>query len=283
MPQEEEIFEILIEVILLYLDPKNIKVVNKYILVTLFAFFSIHLSGQQLFDVSLKKNKGNDPNLTADNFEWCEGSIMLNDGTELKGLVKYNSRNGILSYEDGQESKVFTPLRVAGFEFFDERFQKQRIFYTFKYEDSETNVERPLFFEFLKDYKNFAVLSKLDRIDIGEKSYTTRGLGPNGTYSGYSINRTEISQSETIYLMKNTGEIKPYFKVTVIEDGARDLFTQKDAKTMNKMIDRDLLEEYMDPSEYQKLVAYAKTHNLSFKRKDDFLNILCYYELEVIK
>jgi hypothetical protein len=257
--------------------------VNKYILVALFGFLSIHLSGQQVYDISLKKNKDKDPHLTADNFDWSEGSIMLNNGTELKGLVKYNSRNGILSYEDGQESKVFTPLRVAGFEFFDEKFQKQRVFYTFKYEDSETNIERPLFFEFLKDYKTFAVLSKLDRIDIEEKAYYSPSPGPSGTYTGYSINRTEVSQTETIYLMKNTGEIKPYFKVKVIEDGVKDLFTQKDSKTMNKMIDRDLLEEYMDPSDYQKLVDYAKTHNLSFKRRADFFDILRYYELEIVK
>jgi hypothetical protein len=259
--------------------------VNKYILVALFGFLSSHLSGQELYDISLKKNKNKDPHLTADNFEWSEGSIILNNGTELKGLVKYNSRNGILSYEDGQESKVFTPLRVAGFEFFDERFQKQRVFYTFKYEDSETNIERPQFFEFLKDYKTFAVLSRLDRIDIEEKGYYNPGPGLSGTYpgAGYSTSRTEVSQTETIYLMKSTGEIKPYFKVTVIEDGVKDLFTQKDSKTMNKMIDRDLLEEYMDPSDYQKLVDYSKTYNLSFKRRDDFFNILRYYELEIVK
>ena len=98
------------------------------------------------------QKKEKDEKLLSDNAEWFEGSILLSDGTELKGVVKYNDRNGILSFQDGDDPRVFTPQRVSAFEFFDERLQQQRVFYTFTYEDAETSIDRPLFFEVLKEY-----------------------------------------------------------------------------------------------------------------------------------
>lgn len=233
------------------------------------------------FDSLAQKGKPKVARLLTDHAEWFEGSIMLTNDTELKGLVKYNSKNGILSYQDGTESKVFTPSRVTGFEFFDESLQKQRIFYTLMYEDSETNVVRPLFFEALKEYKTFAVLSKSDRVDIGLK--TDPVLRQYDPYSN-TANRSEtvISQTETIYIMNATGEIKPYFKVVNIEDGRRSIRTGKDEKTASQMIDRDLLEEFTTPSEYQHLKKYSKDNDLNFKIKEDFLKILNYYD-EIIR
>jgi hypothetical protein len=78
--------------------------------------------------------------------------------------------------------------------------------------------------------------------------------------------------------MKETGEIKPYFKVKQSEDGYKSLFTGNDTKTKNKMIDRDLLEEFISVSDYEKLIRYAKDNNLNFKIKNDFLKILSYYD-----
>ena len=242
----------------------------KFVTLTILLFFSFNLVAQ--------KKKKADAQLLADRAEWFEGSIMLNDGNELKGLVKYNSRQGLISFQDGAEARVFTPIRVAGFEFFDEYLQKQRIFYTLEYEDSEANVRRPLFFEVLKEYKNFAVLSKADRLDIDQKREAPNTFSPG--FNGNSNDRTVItvSQTETVYLMKVTGEIKPYFKATQSEDGSKSLFKGNDTKTKNKMIDRDLLEEFISPSDYKKLTEYAMAHNLSFKKKDEFMQILGHYD-----
>lgn len=215
---------------------------------------------------------------------------MLTNGTELKGLLKYNTRNGILSFQDGTESKVFTPLRVAGFEFFDESLSKQRIFYTFKYEDARTNMERPLFFELLRDLQTFAVFSKVDQVDLEQKRDSH---SPGIQLNPYAFNNTssynnlttriEISQTETIYLMANEGYIKPYIKLVVVQDGVTDIFTKKDSKTKNKMIDRDLIEEYISPDDYKKLVEYAERYTLSFKVKSDLMKIFDYYAKLTLK
>jgi hypothetical protein len=213
--------------------------------------------------------------------EWFEGSILLTSGEELKGLVMYNSRNGVLSFQDGRDSKVFTAARVVGFEFFDEALQKQRIFYSLEYEDSETNVVRPLYFEVLKEYQTFSVLSKADRIDVNERvDYS--GVDVAGT--AYSRTRTVVSQTETIYLMKSISEIKPYFQVTREEDGQKTFgFFGTDTATKNKMINRDLLEELIGPEDYEKLRQYALGQDLKFRKKEDFLKILDYYDLLIGK
>lgn len=211
---------------------------------------------------------------------------MLTNGTELKGLLKYNTRNGILAFQDGIESRVLTPIRVAGFEFFDESLSRQRIFYTFKYKDAQTDVDRPLFFELLRDFKTFAILSKVDQVDVDLKrdSFGQRltakpfQFDNTSAYPNNASSRLEVSQTETIYLMNSEGIIKPYIKAIVIQDGVTDIFTKKDSKTKNKMIDRDLIEEYVSPEHYEKLLKYSEHYTLNFKVKSDSMKILDYYE-----
>lgn len=231
-----------------------------------------------------QNNDKEEAHLLSDRAEWFEGSILLTDGKELKGLVKYNDRNGVLSFQDGTDTKVFTPIKVIAFEFFDEALKLQRIFYAFEYEDSEANVKRPLFFEVLKQYETFAVLSKADRIDISQKSglYSQNVDPVTGTYQPNTLptgkSQLVLSQTETIYLMRADGEIKPYFKAVTSEDGQKSfLVAGKDTKVKNKVIDRELLEEFVTPNEYEKLMQYAKENDLSFKKKADFLKIMTYY------
>lgn len=94
--------------------------------------------------------------------DWSEGSIMLNDGNELKGVIKYNDNTGVLNYENGNVSRSLTSKSVAGFEFFDEGQNRQRIFYSLLFDDPATNVKKHSFFEVLIEFKTFAVLSKRD-------------------------------------------------------------------------------------------------------------------------
>jgi hypothetical protein len=232
-----------------------------------------------------QKKKKEEAQLLTDKSEWFEGSVLLTDGNELKGLVKYNSRNGVLSYQDGTDSRVFTANRVVAFEFYDESVQKQRVFYTFDYQDAETNVVRPLFFEVLKQYKSFAVLSKQDRIDVNQKSIATPSdFNPvTGAYQPNGFNnsseRLVISQAETIYVMNDNGEIKPYFKEVNTDDGQKSfLGTGSDTKTTNKTIDRDLLGEFLSPVIYEKLKRFAAENQLGFNKKKDILKILEHYD-----
>jgi len=208
------------------------------------------------------------------NVEWSEGSIITNDGVELTGLLKYNDKNEQVSYEDGNDSRSFNARNVAGFEFYDERIGKQRVFYSLSYEDAQNNVKRPFFFEVIKEFEDFAVVSKVDRIEIDHKKRISDPYTENFTRGTNYGTRTEISQTEIIYLMDTKVNIRPYVKL--VGSDVDDLFYNT-SKTNDKMMDKNLLEEYIGSNNHQILVSYAKQNNLSFKRKSDLIKILEYY------
>lgn len=228
--------------------------------------------------VAQKKQKSED--LFVEGEEWYEGSILLSGGEELKGIVRYNDRTGVLSFQDGVETRVFTPRSVTAFELFDESVQRQRQFYTLDYEDSETNVERPLFFELVRDYKTFSVWIKTGRL-----TRDTRAVVRQTRQSWIQYVDPDpgvgFSQVETIYLMGSAMKPEPYIEVTNIETvGKTSLHDMKG--TSSKYVDRDLLEEYVSEPVFERLVGYAKENKLKFHRKDDFFRILDYYA-EIIK
>lgn len=227
------------------------------------------------FSLFGQKKKMAEDVLVNEKAEWFEGSILLNDGSQLTGLIKYDDNSAVLSFQDGTSSKVFTSSRVATFQFFDEAMQKQRVFYAFPYEDPKTMAMRPQFFEVIREYDSFAILGKTDPVDVDRKMsknplvYTS----PDGT-GIMSSTRLVVSQVETIYLMNTEGDIKPYFK-TVNEDKSG---IQLSDGTSHKMIDDEVIQEFIPEPTLKKLKTFAKENNLKFSRKEDFLQILDYYD-----
>jgi hypothetical protein len=208
--------------------------------------------------------------------EWGEGSVILNEGTEIKGSIRYNDKNGLVSFESGNDNRSFTARSILGFEFFDYAVNRQRIFYTIEYEDSKGNGKRPLFFEVLKDFKTFAVLAKMDPVGIKQKQ--NQGAAISNGVIGVGVGggtTTKINQTETVYIMNSTGEIKPYLNITrkVVD---RTLYDR--SKIKNKIIDDSLLKEYFVEPGYSKMIQYAEGKNLNFDVKEDLLLILEYYQ-----
>lgn len=209
--------------------------------------------------------------------EWYQGSILLNNGNELKGLVKYNDKMEVLSFENGRHSKSFTSRNVAGFEFFDEVEHRQRVYYAVPFEDRRNNIERPLFFEVILDLKDFALISKIDPIKFEKREFSTPQIynPATGTFSAgrYYGRQTNISQIETLFIMTPNGDVYPYLKITEKEIDAT-IFDR--SKTQNRILDEDALRKFTSPY-YNELLTYAKNNSLSFKEKDDVIKILQHY------
>lgn len=208
--------------------------------------------------------------------EWGEGSVILNEGTEIKGSIRYNDKNGLVSFESGSDNRSFTARSILGFEFFDHAVNRQRIFYTIEYDDSKGNGKRPLFFEVLKDFKTFAVLAKMDPVGIKQKQNQGAAFSNGAIAVGVGGGTTtKINQTETVYIMNSTGEIKPYLNITrkVVD---RTLYDR--SKIKNKIIDDSLLKEYFVEPGYSKMIQYAEGKNLNFDVKEDLLLILEYYQ-----
>jgi hypothetical protein len=243
---------------------------------------AVFLVGQA---VAQDVTKSSGRTLLNDRNEWSEGSILLADNTELKGMVKYDDHDGILSYNNGDNTRAFGPRSVLGFEFFDNSRQRQRVFYTLDYEAPD-NIRKPLFFEVLREYKTFAVLVKFDPVQTEKKAILLSGQvfdGLNNVNPGSgSLKKTVVSQVETVYLMGTDGEIEAYFRNRLEQDGFASATSGKDDKVKRKVVDRDLLEKYTGPELYAKLTAYAKENDLTFKTQDDLLKILDYHN-ELLK
>ncbi|MFZ6014587.1 MAG: energy transducer TonB [Bacteroidota bacterium] len=232
------------------------------------------LSQAKTYDIQ-KTRKNNDMiSDVAESIEWSEGSLLLNDGTELKGVVKYNDNTGLLSYQNGADSRSFLAKSVVGFEYWDETIKSQRVFYSFDYVDAQAGTNKRCFFEALKEFKTFALLSKIDPVGVSRKYNNNGYTDPiSGMYtnSGSSV---ELSQKETLFLMSRDGKIEPYVKITDTETNRVLVDTWK---TKTKMLDDDLLAKYVGEEMYEKLRAFAKEQGLKFRIKKDLLTILGYY------
>ena len=202
---------------------------------------------------------------------------MTTGGTELFGMLRYNDKSGLLSFDDGNKSSSYTADGAVAFELFDESIKKQRVFYSFLWEE-EQGIRRRLFFEIVMEFESFTILSKVDPIDISHKVFSSPGGFHPGTNAyapaseyGTSI---KISQTETIYLMDSESNIKPYIQIVETDiDGV--LYDRK--KTRNKILDEHLLQEFVGKQMNDKLVEYARQHNLSFKDKEDLIRVFEYY------
>ncbi|HEY9048742.1 MAG TPA: hypothetical protein VIN08_22715 [Ohtaekwangia sp.] len=231
-------------------------------------YILILLNAIQLFGQEKKFEE-----LNPDLIEWGEGSILLNDGQELKGLVRFNDKNGIVSFESGNTSRSYVPRSVAAFEFYDEKLKRQRVFYSLEFEDKD-NVKRPFFFEVLRDFKTFAVISKIDPVEIEQWTTSPASFSSNGittVVGGTGGTVTKITQTETIYFLGSKGEIEPYLKLMrKIVD--RTLYDRK--KTKQKILDDDILRKYFNESEISNMIDYSEKNNLHFDNKEEFIKIL---------
>ena len=247
---------------------------------------------------------------------WNSGVAILTDESKLEGLFRYNQREDIISYTDGDEYKAFDAREVLQVSFFDEDLEKQRVFYSLPYSpddeltkksmfktiespDKMQNGKRFMFFEVLREYSSFAIFLRTSPITARAVQQMEPGIiisSTPGTTLPYSAVREltsvdpptnsgvpsdheiQIQQTETIYFIDDAGNLKPYIEVHNFEDGHKNLFSAKDRKTRSKFVDEDVLSEYVTEPVYQKLKKYAKDNNLKFKKKIDFLKILAYYD-----
>jgi hypothetical protein len=209
--------------------------------------------------------------------EWFDGSLMLNNGHEIRGLIKYNDKTDIVSIESARLSKSFTARQVKAFEFYDEVEKKQRVFYSVDIEDRVYQVQRPLFFEVLVELQDFALLSKIAPIRVDKREYATPAMF-NPATGGFSAGRyygypSTISHTETLFFFTRDGKLKPFLEIKEKEiDG---MFGDRSV-VKNKVVNPDLLKRYTS-SHYSQLISYAEKNDLNLKEKEGLVSLLNHY------
>jgi hypothetical protein len=102
------------------------------------------------------------------NTQWREGSILVEHNTSLQGLIKYNDKLGMIKFKqgDGDEEQSFSEKGILAMRFYDENTGGWRNFATFNVKEEQTGWQGALLFEVLMEFENYALLTRLERVDF---------------------------------------------------------------------------------------------------------------------
>jgi hypothetical protein len=209
-----------------------------------------------------------------DNLHYSKGIVVLNDGSLLSGQLKYSTREGLLFYKNDTESRVYTPRGVQYFSFSDSDKNPVRRFYSLKYEDELNGGEGFYFFEVIEELPAFAVLVKIDPMEIKSSVYYTTlasTIGfPTTTFNSPYKPIHYKKQDETVFLLKPKGDLQPYLITKYIYKNNR---TYRRSRLFRKA----LLPKYFGGS-FHKIEAFSKENKLDFEDRNDFLKMVGYYK-----
>jgi hypothetical protein len=204
--------------------------------------------------------------------EWGEGTVMLTDNTEIKGLLRFDDKRELLAFESGKDSRSLTARKVIGFEYFDSRTEKQRVYFSFPYHNPDTGEDTFGFFEVLRQYNNFSVLTRKSPATIRKKQFTAKE--PDPLYHAiWKQDAIILEQLETIFLMNDTGNLTAFLEITQ-KEVERSMLDRSVVK--GKLIDKKLLRNFVG-SYYDQLLMYAKEQDWQLDVKEELLQLLDYY------
>ena len=217
--------------------------------------------------------KSKNPLLQTD-ADWKEGTITLNNGTQLEGVVKYDDKTGLITFNNGTVSKAMTARNLLGFEYFDPIVNSQRTYYCLEIPGEAGNATTTIF-EVVRLFESFAVLSRIEPVEF-EKKVRANAYPYNQPIGGTS-QYIKISQRETIWFLPADGEPTLYLEYIIRETEGQLVDLSHDKK---KIQDKDIFKKCTG-SVYPAIEQYAKVNDLSFKRKEDLLKMLDFYESQV--
>lgn len=200
------------------------------------------------------------------------GSVQTLDNEILKGKVTFNDNQGIVTVEQEGESRSFTSKKASGFEFYDTALLRHRVFLVFDYTDEAVGFTKPAFFEVLAEFRSFAVLAKIDPVEVKPQ----KGVMPRLPSTMVGNDHTKVAyQTETIFIVNESGAIERYLELREKEIEGVFVDTRSNRK---KYIDRDLIKEYTG-SHYEALVSFADSNDLRFNVKEDLIKIMARYKV----
>ena len=200
------------------------------------------------------------------------GSVQTLDNEVVKGKVTFNDNQGIVTVEQDGESRSFTSKKSTGFEFYDTALLRHRVFHVLDFTDEAVGFTKPVFFEVLAEFSSFAVLAKIDPVEVKPQ----KGVMPRLPSTMVGNDHTKVAyQTETIFIVNESGEIEPYLELQEKETEGVFVDTRSNRK---KYIDRNLIKKYTG-AYYEALESFADSNDLDFNVKEDLIKILNQYKV----
>ena len=210
-----------------------------------------------------------------ENAKYVQGTIVLNDGESLAGLLRYDTKKGILYYQNEATSNAFGPRNVDHFSYYDAEKGMPRLFYSIEYEDIDNGSKRFYFFEVLEELRNFAVLAKIDRMEVKTNNYYNTLAGtlgfPTSNINGIHKPIQYRKQDETLYIFRPNGAIEPYLETQYI-------YKNNKTYVKKRVLQRNLLAQCFGRAT-DELKKFSSENKLSFDDKEDLLKIMAHYKM----
>ncbi|MBB6461319.1 hypothetical protein [Flammeovirga kamogawensis] len=179
---------------------------------------------------------------------WHSGEVDLTNGTSLKGRIKYSLEEEVESIQVIVNGviKSFGAQNVASFEILDKLTKRQRVFYSLPFKRSKGYVKNH-FFELLEEGEPYILFTRERIAEVSETSYDP--------YWGSNFNTRRKILVYDFYLMDMYAEIR-----------------QVDTRKLETML--TYFGKYKD-----KIEAFIKINKLDYKDREDFLQIVRYYDV----
>lgn len=222
---------------------------------------------------------------------WSRGRVLLSNGNEIRGMLKYNRMTGLLMFENAVESKALTAAGVLSFQYFDSLQQRQRKFISYGFEDITQRMDsvakakgvepfkiEPKIFEVIMEFKDFAVLYSLGPISVSMQSGSLGAISPRvGGWNGMAARQpsTTYMQMEMLYVFDSKGHVSPLW-FSMNREIDRWILDASNSMTFYKTADK-IIQRYTEPH-YEKINAYALENKLDYKKKEDILKSFEYYK-----
>ncbi|AZQ62140.1 hypothetical protein EI427_07805 [Flammeovirga pectinis] len=179
---------------------------------------------------------------------WHAGEVDLTNGSSLKGRIKYSLEEEVESIQVIVNGviKSFGAQNVASFEILDKLTKRQRVFYSLPFKRSKGYVKNH-FFELLEEGEPYILFTRERIAEVSETSYDP--------YWGSNFNTRRKILVYDFYLMDMYAEMR-----------------QVDTRKLETML--AYFGKYKD-----KIEAFIKINKLDYKDREDFLQIVRYYDV----
>ena len=200
------------------------------------------------------------------NTKWRSGSIVLDDNSVLKGLIQFNDKLGMIKFKKTPDAaeESFVETSVSAMQFYDEDMARWRNFAVFNIDEEQSGRQYALLFEVLMEFSHFALLARVERVNIGIRTRYDPIFG--GTYTA----RVGHEQFEHLCLANEAGKATVVLSVSEFERDKLSL-----ASKLSPFLDRRALEEYLG-DDWDQFRALVKSQKLNLRKRDDFVRAFEY-------
>lgn len=206
------------------------------------------------------------------NTKWVKGSIVLDDNTTLTGLVQFNDKLGMIKYKkkSDSEEESFVETSISAMQLYDEEANQWRHFAVFNINELQTGRQGGLLFEVLMEFRTFALLSRIQPVNIGVRARHDATTG----YTHYA--RVGYEQFEHLCLVNEDGEGSVVLSVSEFEKNKWSM-----ASKLKPSLNKREIEKYLG-NDWDTFDALVKENKLNLKKRADFITAFELYRETVL-